>query len=136
MTMKDGEIVELPTGDDTIDGMEGRRTKGKLYETTELKWKMEQYIGVRKHRARGEYTKETQTIGDIPRTMKKEEAKRICSQMDTIRKLIDEKHDVRKCEICKTKGNEEMEIVPSQDNADLCKDCRQKNHGSRERKLL
>ena len=41
MTMKDGKMVEIPTGEDAIDSMEGQRTNGKLYETTEIWWKME-----------------------------------------------------------------------------------------------
>ena len=45
MTMKDGKMVEIPTGEDAIDSMEGQRTQGKLYETTEIRWKMDQYKG-------------------------------------------------------------------------------------------
>ena len=82
-----GEWQSSQQGDGAIDGMEGQRTKGKLYETTEMKWKMEQHIRVRKHRARGKHTKETQPIGDLPKSMKKEEAGRICSQMGKIREL-------------------------------------------------
>ena len=41
MTMKDGKMVEIPTGEDAIGSMEGQRTKGKLYGTTEIWWKME-----------------------------------------------------------------------------------------------
>ena len=99
MTMQDGKMVE-PTGEDVTDSMEGQRTRGELHETTETKWKIEQYIGVRKHRARRKHTKKTQMIGDIPGAMGKEEAKKICSQMNRVRELIDEEHETRKCENC------------------------------------
>ena len=69
------------------------------------------------------------TVGDIPRTMSKEQAKRICSVMNEIRTLIDKAHTTRKCDICRAKGKEDVEIVPSRDDEDLCRECRQRLTG-------
>ena len=49
--------------------------------------------------------------------------------MNGIRELIDEEHKVRTCDVCKTQGKTEVEIKPSHDNADLCKECRQSTTG-------
>ena len=69
------------------------------------------------------------TVGDIPEAMSKEEAKRICSNMNEIRVLIDKAHMTRKCDICRTRGREDVEITPSRDDEDLCKGCRQRLTG-------
>ena len=61
--------------------------------------------------------------------MSKEEAKKICSNMNEIRVMIDEAHMTRKCDICRAKGKEDVEITPSRDDADLCKECRQRVTG-------
>ena len=63
MTMEDGKMVEIPTGEDAIDNMEGQHYKGKLSETTEMRWRMDQYKGVRMHKAKGKHTSRTQKVG-------------------------------------------------------------------------
>ena len=73
MTMEDGKMVEIPTGEDAIDSMEGQRTKGKLCETTEMRWRMDQYKGVRMHKAKGKHTSGTHKVGDMPGSMDREE---------------------------------------------------------------
>ena len=108
MTMEDGKMVEIPTGEDAIDSMEGQRTKGKLCETTEMRWRMDQYKGVRMHKAKGKHTSGTQKVGDIPGSMNREEARIICGQMNGIRELIDEEYKVRTCDVCKMQGKTEV----------------------------
>ena len=120
MTMEDGKMVELPTGEDVVDGMEGQRTRGKLYDTTDIRWKMDQYKGVRMNKAKGKYAKGTQKVGDIPGAMSREEARKVCSQMNEIRVMIDEAHRTRKCDTCRAKGKEGVELTPSKDDTDLC----------------
>ena len=65
--------------------------------------------------------------------MDRDEARKICGQMSGIRKLIDEEHKVRTCDICRTQGKTEVEITPSHDNADLCKEFRQNATGQEKR---
>ena len=129
MTMKDGRMIELPTGEDVVDGMEGKRIKGKLYETNEGRWRMDQYRGVRMNKSKEKSVRGALTVGDIPRAMSKEEAKRVCSVMNEIRALIDKAHTTRKCDICRAKGKDDVEIMPSRDDEDLCKECRQRLTG-------
>ena len=75
MTMKDGRMIELPTGEDAVDGMEGKRIKGKFYETSEGRWKMDQYRGVRMNESKEKSTRGALPARDIPKSMSKEEAR-------------------------------------------------------------
>ena len=75
-------MVQLPTGEDAVDGMEGQCTRGKLYNMTDIQWRMDQYRGVRMNKAKGKHAKGTQKIGDIPGAMSREEAGKVCSQMN------------------------------------------------------
>ena len=117
-------MIELLTGEDRTYNMEGQQTKGKLYETTAPQWKMDQHIGVRKHKTQGKHERETQSIGDIPNGMSREEAQHICSQMNRNRELIDEEHITKKCESCERQGRTDVEIAPSGDGKKWCKTCR------------
>ena len=75
------------------------------------------------NKAKGKYAKGTQKVRDIPGAMRREEARRVRSPM------IDEAHRTRKCDTCRAKGKEGVEITPSKDDADLCRECRQSKTG-------
>ena len=56
------------------------------------------------NKAKRKCAKGTQKIGDIPGAMSREEARKVCSQMDEIRVMIDEVHRTRKCDTCGAKA--------------------------------
>ena len=43
--------------------------------------------------------------------------------------MIDEAHRTRKCDTCRAKGKEGVEITPSKGDADLRRECRQSKTG-------